>query len=152
MSKSRSLAVTGVPSDHRSLFLSVIDTVRSPWLYTGGFARLSAAFTSGVTPFTVQYVGRHICSVNRVVLATALSATGMTGKIQFGVWLAHSATAIVPAVSGPAAAGGTDPIDPGTEPVPLAMAVPAAAARNPAAATAAATSTRRLPMDAPRLP
>jgi hypothetical protein len=69
---------------------------------------------SGVVPFTVQYVGRHISHWNVNKLKTELLPEVSIGKIQFGTAPGCIAQVIVPAFWVPVAAWGTAPIPPGT--------------------------------------
>ncbi len=93
-------------------------TVLSLLEYTGESAMLSDGFSSGVTPFTVQYSGRHDSHWKVKTLKTEFEEPGTTGKIQFGAKPGPSAQVIVPAFCVPLAAAGTEPIAPGTVTAP----------------------------------
>jgi hypothetical protein len=72
------------------------------------------ATVSGVTPFIVQYVGRHISHWNVNELKTELLPEVSIGRIQVGTAPGDSAQRMVPGFWVPVAAWGTDPIPPGT--------------------------------------
>src|SRR5271166_1023501 len=102
IANSRSLAVTGVPSDHLYGFIVNV-TVLSPLDQTGVLATLIDGTTSGVTPFTVQYSGRHISCWKVNALKTELVLDVLIGKIQFGTAPGVMAQVIVPACLAPVA-------------------------------------------------
>ncbi len=58
-----------------------------------------------MTPYTVQYVGRHISHENVYRLNTEFWPASVIGKIQVGPSPGCSAQVIAPAVSAPEAAG-----------------------------------------------